>query len=128
MKRLTVTGNIGRDPELRLDPSGHQFASFSIGVSVGSKQTPKTDWLEITCNGKLAEIICTYGRKGTKVLIDGFPAVSAYINKENQPVGTLRVYANSIELLNRVDIDQSSSNAATAESDELEHVLSAEEF
>ncbi len=102
MKRITVTGNIGRDPETRMDPSGNQFVTFSVGIIVGSKQHPRTDWVEVSCNGKLAEIAATYAKKGNKVLVDGFPHVNAYINKENTPVATQRIYAHVIELLNRV--------------------------
>ena len=108
MKRLTVTGNLGRDPELRIDPSGSQFATFSVAVSVGTRANPKTDWVDVNCNGKLAEVICTYAKKGSKVLVDGYPNVTAYINKDNIPVGTLRLYANSVELLNRVENDADS--------------------
>ena len=105
MKRLTITGNIGRDPEMRLDPSGTQFATFAVGISIGTKTNPKTDWVDVSCNGKLAEIACMYAKKGTKVLVDGYPNVNAYINKDNVPVGTMRLYANSIELMSRVDSD-----------------------
>ena len=116
MKRLTITGNIGRDPELRLDPSGVQFATFSVAVPVGTKANPKTDWVDVSCNGKVAEIACTYARKGTKVLVDGFPAVNAYINKDNIPIGTLRLYANSIELMgSRTDYDGGNSDTGMHE-------------
>jgi len=36
MKKIIVTGNVGRDPEVRADQSGNQFVTFSIGVSVGT--------------------------------------------------------------------------------------------
>jgi single-strand DNA-binding protein len=121
MKRLTVTGNIGRDPEMRLDPNGHQFATFSVGISVGNKVSPKTDWVDVTCNGKLAEIITTYGKKGRKVLVDGFPYVNAYINKDNLPVGTLRVFANSIELLCKSH-DDSEDIAESLHHDVVDHI------
>ncbi|MCX8514681.1 MAG: single-stranded DNA-binding protein [Burkholderiales bacterium] len=106
MKRLTITGNIGRDPELRLDQNGVHFAVFSVAVSVGNKQMPKTDWVEVSCNGRLAEIVTAYARKGSRVLVDGYPNVNAYINKENQPIGNLRLFANSIELLNKVALQE----------------------
>lgn len=120
MKRMTITGNLGRDPELRVDPSGAQFTTFSVAVPVGNKSNPKTDWVDVSCNGKLAEIAYTYAKKGTKVLVDGYPNVNAYINKDNIPVGTLRLYANSLELLSFseeenitdvFDITKSESNA-----------------
>lgn len=99
MKKIFVTGNVGRDPELRADQNGNQFATFSMAVSVGTKQSPKTDWVDISCNGKLAEVARNYVKKGTKLLVEGFPSVSAYINKENKPVGTLRVNASNFEFL-----------------------------
>lgn len=101
MKKIIITGNVGRDPEMRADQTGGQFASFSVGVSVGTKQNPKTDWVDVTCNGKLADLARNYIKKGSKILVEGFPSVNAYVNRENKPVGTLRVYANNIEFLGK---------------------------
>lgn len=99
MKKIIVTGNVGRDPEQRTTPSGDSFVVFSLAVSSGTKANPKTDWLEISCGGKTAEVVQSYVRKGTKLLIEGTPSVNAYINKENKAVATLRVYANTIEFI-----------------------------
>lgn len=101
MKKIIITGNVGRDPELRADQSGNQFATFSVGVSVGTKQNPKTDWVDVSCNGKLADVARNYVKRGTKILVEGFPSVSAYVNKENKPVGTLKIFANYFELLSK---------------------------
>ena len=103
MKKIIITGNVGKDPELRADQSGNQFATFSVGVSVGTKQNPKTDWVEVSCNGKLADIARNYVKKGTKILVEGFPTANAYINRENKPVASLRVFANTVELLSKRD-------------------------
>jgi single-strand DNA-binding protein len=103
MKKIIITGNVGRDPELRADQSGNQFATFSMGVSVGTKQAPKTDWVEVSCNGKLADLAKNYIKKGSKLLVEGFPSANAYINKENKPVASLRVFANNVEFLSRRD-------------------------
>ena len=56
MKKIIITGNVGRDPEVRSDQSGAQFVTFSVGVSVGTKQNPKTDWVDISCGGKLVDV------------------------------------------------------------------------
>jgi single-strand DNA-binding protein len=99
MKKIIITGNLGRDPEKRADQQGNTFATFSVGVAVGTKDKPKTDWVDVSCGGKLADVVCTYLKKGAKVLVSGFPSVNAYMNKENQAVGTLRIYADDIEFL-----------------------------
>ena len=108
MKKMIITGNVGRDPEVRVDPTGNNFTTFSVGVSVGTKDNPKTDWVDISCNGKLAEIAQAYVKKGAKVLIEGFPSVNAYVNKDNKPIGTIRIFANTLELLSKRE-DESSS-------------------
>ena len=111
MKKIIITGNLGRDPELRTSPKGEQFATFPIAVNVGTKQNPKTDWVDVSCNNKLAEVVCTYMKKGSKVLVSGFPSASAYINKENVPVGTLRVYADDVEFLSSKSVDDGDNDA-----------------
>ena len=99
MLKLICTGNVGKDPESRADQNGNVFVTFTIAVSGGTKQNPRTTWLEVSCNGKLAETVTSYVTKGMKLLVEGYPACNAYINKENKAVGTMRVYANTIEFL-----------------------------
>jgi single-strand DNA-binding protein len=110
MKKIIITGNVGRDPELRADQSGNQFATFSVGVSVGTKQAPKTDWVDVSCNGKLADIANNYIKKGNKLLVEGYPSASAYINKENKAIATLKIFANNIEFLSKQEDNSESDN------------------
>ncbi len=99
MKKIFVTGNVGRDPEMRYAPSGESFVTFSLAVTTGPKDNQKTDWLEISCNGRTAETVQKWVRKGSKLLVEGTPSANAYINKEGKPVATLRVSATSIEFI-----------------------------
>lgn len=108
---MIITGNVGKDPELRTDTTGNQFATFSMGVSVGTKQAPKTDWVEVSVNGKLADIARMYIKKGSKILVEGFPTATAYINRENKPVASLRIYANNIELLSKRENEEVHADA-----------------
>lgn len=99
MKKMIITGNAGRDPEVRADEAGNTFVTFSVAVSVGSKKNPKTDWIDVVVSGRLVEVVRNYVRKGTKVLVEGYPVAGAYLNRENKPVAVLRLYANNLELL-----------------------------
>jgi single-strand DNA-binding protein len=112
MKKMIITGNAGRNPELRAGQNGEEFVIFSVAVAVGTKQSPKTDWIDVTCNGKLAEIAHNYIKKGTKLLIEGFPSANCYIDRDNKPVASLKIYANFIELLGKKEEEQLSNNDA----------------
>lgn len=110
MKKIFVTGHVGRDPETRYAPSGESFVTFSLAVNSGTKASPRTDWMEVSCNGKLAEVVQAYVQKGAKLLIEGSPSVNAYVNKEGKPVGTLRIAAGSIEFLSSKSDDEDSTS------------------
>ena len=103
-----LIGNVGRNPELRTDKADNNFVTFSLGVSVGTKQEPKTDWVDINCNGKLADIVMSHVKRGSKLFIEGFPSVSAYANQEGKPTAVQKVYASNLELLNFVDNEEDS--------------------
>ncbi|MCX8514094.1 MAG: single-stranded DNA-binding protein [Burkholderiales bacterium] len=117
MKRLTIIGNLGRDPESRNDKYGNSFVTFSVAVSVGNKDKPRTDWVDVSCNGKLAEIATTYAKKGYKVFVEGFPDVSAYTNNANVVVAVQRLYAHSIKILNRNEHDSTQEVSAEVHED-----------
>lgn len=100
MKKIIVTGRVGKDPEKRTTNGGSTFASFSLAVSSGTKANPKTDWLDVSVSSeKMVEVVMNYVKKGSQLLIEGSPAVNAYINKENKAVGNLIIYANTIEFI-----------------------------
>jgi single-strand DNA-binding protein len=99
MKKIFVTGNVGRDPDPRYDTIGNMFVSFSLAVTTGPKDNQKTDWLEISANGRTAETVLKWVKKGSKLLVEGTPSANAYINKEGKAVATLRVSASNIEFI-----------------------------
>jgi len=105
MKRLTITGNLGRDPEVKLDEKGDRFVVFSVATPGGTKIKPKTDWIEVSCSGPLADYIITNVRKGYKVLVEGFPAVNARLNDKNEVIKSLRLYAHLLEIMCKKEDD-----------------------
>ncbi len=132
MKKIIITGNVSKGPDLRADQNGNHFAIFSVAVPVGTKANPRTDWVDVICNEKLADVARNYIKKGTKILVEGFPNAHAYINRENQPIAILRIYANIIELLssreNDNDTDIADQNEPTCISEpELSTVVDSDE-
>jgi len=76
LNRVSLIGNVGKDPEVRFLPSGDPVASFSLATSEswkdksGEKQE-KTEWHRIEVFGKLAEIVQQYVTKGSKLFVEG---------------------------------------------------------
>ena len=73
LNRVQLIGNIGKDPEIKQIPSGTSVCKFSIATSEYSKSSDgaageKTEWHNIVCWGKLAEVCGQYLKKGKKSL------------------------------------------------------------
>ena len=73
---LIIVGNVGKDPEARMTPSGQAVTSFSVATNrdytTGTGEKVKeTIWFRVTTWGKQAEVCNQYVKKGMKVLVDG---------------------------------------------------------
>lgn len=77
INKATIIGNLGKDPEIRYTQAGAAVASFSVAVSEKWKdkntgqQQEKTEWINITVFGKMAEHVGKYLHKGSKVYVEG---------------------------------------------------------
>ncbi len=103
MLKIQFIGYLGKNPELRTSETGTRFAFFSVGVNQGNKENKKTTWLDVSCSGKLVDVVMQYLKKGSKIYGEGMPFTNLYFNKENKPVSTLRIYADKIEFLSSTD-------------------------
>jgi single-strand DNA-binding protein len=74
--KVTIIGNLGRDPELKYTPSGDPFVSFSVATNrkwtnQDGSQGEETIWFRCTAWRKTAETINQYLSKGRQVYIEG---------------------------------------------------------
>ena len=76
VNKVILVGNLGRDPEVRSLPSGQPVASFSVATSrrykdrEGQRQE-QTEWHNVVCFGRQAEIAGQYLTKGKQVFVEG---------------------------------------------------------
>lgn len=75
-QKIIITGNLGREPEMRYTPSGQAVTSFSVAVNEtytnnNGEKVKKTIWFRVTTWGKQAEICNQYLKKGQQVLVEG---------------------------------------------------------
>lgn len=66
----TVTGNIGKDAELRSTKSGN-VASFSLASSRKVRGADETIWVRVSIWGKRGETLVGHLTKGSKVAVTG---------------------------------------------------------
>jgi len=74
--KVTLMGNLTRDPELRTTPNGQSVASFSLAVNrtwrnADGEQQEAVDYIDCNAWGKAGEIITQYMQKGRALLVSG---------------------------------------------------------
>lgn len=89
LNKVTLIGNLGKDPELRYTKNQKPFCRFSMATTEeytdqsGQKQK-NTQWHNITAWGKQAEIISRYLQKGRSVYIEGRLEYREYDDQNGQ--------------------------------------------
>lgn len=77
VNKVILVGNVGRDPETKYTQSGTAITNFSVATSERwrdkntNEQNEQTEWHNIVCFARTAEIAAEYLRKGSKVYIEG---------------------------------------------------------
>ena len=86
VNRVTLLGNVGKDPEIRATQGGMIVANFSIATTDRIKgqdgqYTDKTEWHNLVAFQRTAEIIRDYVKKGNKLYVEGRLQTSSWDDK-----------------------------------------------
>ena len=104
INRVTLIGNLGRDPEMRYLPSGEAVASFSVATTEqwkdksGAKQE-RTDWHRIEFIGRTAEVCGEYLKKGAPVYIEGRIQYDKWTDKEGVEKTLTKIRGDRMQML-----------------------------
>jgi single-strand DNA-binding protein len=76
VNKVFLLGNVGKDPEIRTTAGGMNVASFSLATAERAKGadgqwTDKTEWHNLVCFQRTAEIVRDYVKKGTQIFVEG---------------------------------------------------------
>lgn len=109
MNKLTIIGNVTKDPEMRTTQSGIAVCSFTVAVNrrqQGQVGQPDADFFRVTAWRGLAQTCHMYLAKGRKVAVSGSVSASAYASNDGKPRASLEVTADDVEFLSpRSDAD-----------------------
>jgi single-strand DNA-binding protein len=104
INKVILIGNLGADPETRYSQGGNAVTKFRIATSENwrdrqsGEQQERTEWHNVVCFSRLAEIAGEYLRKGSKVYIEGSLSTSSW-EKEGQKHYRTEVIARDMQML-----------------------------
>ena len=106
INRVSISGNLTRDPELRTTQGGMAVIGFGVAVNDRRKNQQTGEWEDVpnfvdcTMFGARAQSVMKYLGKGSKVAIDGKLRYSSW-EKDGQRRSKLEVIVDDIEFLSR---------------------------
>lgn len=100
INRVAISGNLGRDPELRATASGTQVCRLAVCVNtrqkVNGEWKDKANWVDAIFFGNRAESIAKYLAKGSHVTIAGRLSQNTW-EKDGQKRSKLEVIGEDID-------------------------------
>ena len=119
--KVQIIGNLGRNPETRVNANNTFIANFSFAVnnqrkSATGEQVKKADWYNITATGKQAQILAKHVRKGDPLLIEGRQTFSEWTDREGNARKSVDILVQDFRFLgmgsNRSDEAQAATEGA----------------
>ncbi len=104
INKVILIGNLGRDPETRYTQRGSAVTNFSVATSdswrdkQSGEQQERTEWHNVVCFARLAEIAGEYLKKGSKVYIEGSLRTSSW-EADGQKKYRTEVMARDLQML-----------------------------
>jgi single-strand DNA-binding protein len=133
LSKIIVIGNVGRDPELRMTPTGRPVCEFSIAVNRvtgrAEERQEQTDWYRVSCWQGLAERAQQMITKGRLVYVEGRFTPRTYTDREGKERLSLDISANDFQMLDpRPDRQMSSEQPAQARAGDGEKTFDPDEI
>nr|AHF24270.1 single-strand binding protein [uncultured bacterium Contig1770] len=122
---VIISGNIGREPELRISASGNAVMRFSVAVNdrVKNPQTgeweDRPNWVGVVMFGQRAQSLRPYLSKGSKVAISGRLRYSAWETQDGGKQSRLEVVADALELMSRSKASNAPQGGTGAENGQM---------
>ena len=123
MNKLTIIGNLTRDPELRTTSTGVNVCSFTVAVNRRMRRDAQgnaqeqTDFFRVTAWRERGELCAKYLSKGRKVCVVGPVTVQTYQGNDGTTRASLEVTADEVEFLSYRNDDAAGGWVLTGESD-----------
>jgi len=99
INKVTLLGNVGKDPEIKTTSTGKKVATFSLATTEKYSGESKTTWHNIVVWEKLAEICEKYVKKGSQLFIEGKISYRVWEDKDSNKHNITEIVASEVKLL-----------------------------
>jgi len=103
VNKITLIGNVGRDPDIQETKSGTKVAHFSIAtnrrIQSGSEEEERTDWHRLTLWSKQAQFAADYIRTGDRIYVEGRLEYDSY-ERDGVVIPTAEIHVQEVMRLN----------------------------
>jgi single-strand DNA-binding protein len=107
LNKVTLIGNLTRDPELRYTPQGTAVATFSIATNrqwktESGEQKEDAEFHRIVAWDKLAEICSQLLKRGSKAYVEGRLQTRKWQTKDGQERTTTEIVISEMMILDKL--------------------------
>lgn len=104
MNKLTIIGNLTKDPETHETNNGKSVCNFTVAVNRRQRsqnnEHPEADYFRVAAWGALGESCQKYLSKGRKVAVTGAVSVSTYTAQDGTTRAQMEIkFAEDVEFL-----------------------------
>lgn len=104
VNKVTLIGNVGRDPEVKVSKTGDSVATFSLATTYsyrpqGGERVDNTEWHKIVAWRNLADQAAKWITKGRKIYVEGRIQSRQYTDQQGQQRTAYEIVASQIEFL-----------------------------
>ena len=117
MNKITIIGNLTKDPETHTTQSGVSVCSFTVAVNRKKVSDPQTDFFRVNAWRQLGDVCAKYLSKGRKVAVVGELQARMYETNNGKQM-SLDINADEVEFLSAKDTETATVSNGRVKSDD----------
>ena len=103
VNKITLIGNVGRDPDIQQTKNGTKVAHFSLATNrrapQDAEEEERTDWHRLTLWNRQAQFAEDYIRTGDRIYVEGRVEYDSY-ERDGVVIPTAEVIVREVVMLN----------------------------
>lgn len=106
INQVQLIGNTGKDPEVRVFEGGTKIASLTLATTErytdrNGQQQEATEWHNLVFNGKIADVVEKYVKKGMLIFVGGKIKYRSWQDQNGQRRFQTEILCNAIQILEK---------------------------